>query len=225
MTRTIRMLAALFLALGMAWIGGARLGSAALAQATPSPLVNEHFISFGGPGSSISGTCTSSGNGTDTGNFTFSFNGTAQGPYPGTFTESGSFAITNGYVTAFSATFTITSATGTVTGSKSLLVGEPATCNLSGAVSLGSSSTTYTATINGAYQDTGTANVVVAKFGSGSLYFSESFVTSNGVVPILPTSTQQCKAGGWQTYSVFKNQGDCVSFVATGGKNPPDNAP
>ena len=25
--------------------------------------------------------------------------------------------------------------------------------------------------------------------------------------------------GGWQSYSVFKNQGDCVSFVATGGKN------
>jgi hypothetical protein len=37
----------------------------------------------------------------------------------------------------------------------------------------------------------------------------------------LPTSKEQCKNGGWQTYGVFKNQGDCVSFVATGGKNPP----
>jgi dienelactone hydrolase len=36
-----------------------------------------------------------------------------------------------------------------------------------------------------------------------------------------PTSQDQCTNGGWQTYSVFKNQGDCVSFVATGGKNPP----
>lgn len=36
-----------------------------------------------------------------------------------------------------------------------------------------------------------------------------------------PTSTEQCKKGGWQAYGVFKNQGDCVSFVATGGKNPP----
>jgi hypothetical protein len=27
--------------------------------------------------------------------------------------------------------------------------------------------------------------------------------------------------GGWQTYGIFKKQGDCVSFVATGGKNPP----
>jgi hypothetical protein len=39
--------------------------------------------------------------------------------------------------------------------------------------------------------------------------------------PPLPTSMEQCKNGGWQTYGIFKNQGDCVSFVATGGKNPP----
>jgi len=37
----------------------------------------------------------------------------------------------------------------------------------------------------------------------------------------LPTATQQCKNGGWLTFGVFKNQGDCVSYVATGGKNPP----
>ena len=39
--------------------------------------------------------------------------------------------------------------------------------------------------------------------------------------PGLPTSKDECKNGGWRTYGVFKNQGDCVSFVATGGKNPP----
>jgi hypothetical protein len=38
----------------------------------------------------------------------------------------------------------------------------------------------------------------------------------------LPSTRDQCKNGGWQIYGVFKNQGDCVSFVATGGKNPPD---
>jgi hypothetical protein len=37
----------------------------------------------------------------------------------------------------------------------------------------------------------------------------------------LPTTKDQCKNGGWRAFSVFKNQGDCVSFVATGGKNPP----
>jgi hypothetical protein len=37
-----------------------------------------------------------------------------------------------------------------------------------------------------------------------------------------PTSKDQCKDGGWQTFNnpSFKNQGDCVSYVATQGKNP-----
>jgi hypothetical protein len=39
--------------------------------------------------------------------------------------------------------------------------------------------------------------------------------------PPLPTSKAQCKNGGWRDFGVFRNQGDCVSFVATGGKNPP----
>jgi hypothetical protein len=36
-----------------------------------------------------------------------------------------------------------------------------------------------------------------------------------------PTSKDECKHGGWRDFGVFKNQGDCVSFVATKGKNPP----
>lgn len=40
---------------------------------------------------------------------------------------------------------------------------------------------------------------------------------------LLPSTKDECKNGGWQTYGVFKNQGDCVSFVATQGKNPPSN--
>jgi hypothetical protein len=39
--------------------------------------------------------------------------------------------------------------------------------------------------------------------------------------PPSPNSTQQCKNSGWKSYRVFKNQGDCVSFVATEGKNQP----
>jgi hypothetical protein len=44
--------------------------------------------------------------------------------------------------------------------------------------------------------------------------------TSNPVA----TDTSQCKNGGWKTLAdgrgtAFKNQGDCVSFVATKGKN------
>jgi hypothetical protein len=39
--------------------------------------------------------------------------------------------------------------------------------------------------------------------------------------PPLPTSKDQCKNGGWKNFSGFKNQGQCISFVATKGKNPP----
>lgn len=48
-------------------------------------------------------------------------------------------------------------------------------------------------------------------------------VDNVSVEQVLPTTTDQCKEGGWQAYGVFKNQGDCVSFVATQGKNPPAN--
>jgi len=36
-----------------------------------------------------------------------------------------------------------------------------------------------------------------------------------------PTSKDQCKDGGWESFNnpSFKNQGDCVSYLATGGKN------
>ena len=49
----------------------------------------------------------------------------------------------------------------------------------------------------------------------------DAFVAKFEFVVPLPTSTDQCKNGGWKTFGVFKNQGDCVSFVATKGKNPP----
>lgn len=42
---------------------------------------------------------------------------------------------------------------------------------------------------------------------------------------VLPRTADACKKDGWKRYydgaARFKNQGDCVSFVATGGKNLP----
>jgi len=40
---------------------------------------------------------------------------------------------------------------------------------------------------------------------------------------VAPSDKEQCKDDKWQLYTqpAFKNQGDCVSFVATGGHNPP----
>jgi hypothetical protein len=43
------------------------------------------------------------------------------------------------------------------------------------------------------------------------------------VTAALPASKEQCKNGLWRDFGVFKNQGDCVGFVATGGRNPPTN--
>jgi hypothetical protein len=37
----------------------------------------------------------------------------------------------------------------------------------------------------------------------------------------LPTTKEDCKNGGWRNFPGFRNQGDCVSFVARHGKNPP----
>ncbi len=42
---------------------------------------------------------------------------------------------------------------------------------------------------------------------------------------VMPVSKDDCKKGGWEIFGIFKNQGDCVSFVATGGRNKPANNP
>jgi len=42
------------------------------------------------------------------------------------------------------------------------------------------------------------------------------------VAEYVPTTKDECKEDGWQAFGIFKNQGDCVSFVATNGKNPPN---
>jgi hypothetical protein len=63
-------------------------------------------------------------------------------------------------------------------------------------------------------------------FNSGASWMADAF--DNGfktyVTALLPTSKHQCKKGGWRDFEVFKNQGDCVSFVATKGKNPPSGS-
>jgi hypothetical protein len=46
-------------------------------------------------------------------------------------------------------------------------------------------------------------------------------VTLTRVGSAGPATKDDCKNGGWQSFGQFKNQGDCVSFVATGGKKGP----
>jgi hypothetical protein len=58
-------------------------------------------------------------------------------------------------------------------------------------------------------------------------YVSEDFVSDLAAArPLLPTAKEQCKDRGFAIFGVFENQGDCVSFVTTHGKNEPgQNAP
>lgn len=39
---------------------------------------------------------------------------------------------------------------------------------------------------------------------------------------VSPTDPEvDCKKGAWEDWGIFKNQGDCVSYIATQGKNEP----
>jgi hypothetical protein len=49
-------------------------------------------------------------------------------------------------------------------------------------------------------------------------------IDESATLVTAPTSKAQCTQGGWKNFPQFKNQGDCVSFVATGGKNPPSGS-
>jgi hypothetical protein len=42
-----------------------------------------------------------------------------------------------------------------------------------------------------------------------------------------PKRVSECRNGGWRSFGLlgFRNQGDCVSYVATGGRNAPAGAP
>jgi hypothetical protein len=58
----------------------------------------------------------------------------------------------------------------------------------------------------------------------GIVVSTSPYGIGDGYVRFDPLTTTNCKNGGWATIAAsppFKNQGDCVSFVATGGKNPP----
>jgi len=109
----------------------------------------------------------------------------------------------------------------------------PVTClNVQGNVALLTIATTQFGSVALRVTDNGvTGDVVEAIPGTGCAQPQPGYVdvgfTGDIVIvdaatpPSLPTTKAQCKNSGWRDFGVFKNQGDCVSFVATGGKNPP----
>ncbi len=67
------------------------------------------------------------------------------------------------------------------------------------------------------FRESGVANL--ANLGNGFLVDDVSLSSSPSAN--APTNKDDCKKGGWQTFDgpSFKNQGDCVSHVATDGKD------
>jgi hypothetical protein len=57
-----------------------------------------------------------------------------------------------------------------------------------------------------------TTNTLASSFAVAGEAYSVVFVTPP---PPGPTSKNQCKNGGWQTFTnpAFANQGDCVKYV------------
>jgi hypothetical protein len=190
------------------------LASPALGQVNPPTLTGESFVGAGSV--SVVAGCTASSTG---GAFTYFADGTALGPYPGTFTEQGTVTIgSSAVVTSFSATFTISSGTTTITGTKQLPTPSP----LGGCFPAFAASVfpTYSATITtpaGRFHDEGMTSVAAIFPEFGEPVFTSSL---SQTVPFLPATKGACTAGGFGQFGVFKNQGDCVSFVANGGKNP-----
>jgi hypothetical protein len=184
-------------------------------------------------------TCTPEGGSVS---FTYS-GGEAIGPYPGTYeaivtATSGPLSgpagdYQYGQLTSLVETFTITSGSTAITGTKTLSqpggefycrTYQPDECgafdfNLSSAVEPTLGGTDYAATIGGA-ADYGTATTSAGASGTdcaGQLYaqygsFLESFDQS--LAPHGPATAADCKDGGYASYgTAFKNQGECVSFI------------
>jgi hypothetical protein len=104
--------------------------------------------------------------------------------------------------------------------------------SLSGSVVIGAgaaSATVVVTPVDDAVDEAHETVILTLAAGTGYSVGTPSAATvtiadNDGPTPVpgtMPTSKDQCKKGGWQTFGVFKNQGDCVSWVATGGKNPP----
>jgi hypothetical protein len=59
------------------------------------------------------------------------------------------------------------------------------------------------------------------KFPAGGLNTDGGFDLQLALTAPISVDKDSCKNGGWPRFGVFRNQGDCVSFFATKGRNGP----
>lgn len=182
--------------------------------------------------------CTEGGFFNSDSTINFSSTGIATGPYPGTFTASGTATIDElGQLLTLTENFIITpdkadtDPTFTqVTGTKKFVSGTSSgtgTCNeyLSNST-INATDLSYTAqiqTADGATTNDEGISRLAFYDTSGLGVFDESFVSTKVVgptPPTVPTTKEQCKDAGFEDFTSlgFKNQGECVAFVERGPK-------
>jgi hypothetical protein len=134
------------------------------------------------------------------------------------------------FCTGCASSITITFSTPVDNVSLEVLNGSSTTATISYTVAsnLGDSVTTFLGTELANSADTvtlpasGITSVTIARTSPAQSWdFFIDDVSFTVPAPPVPTSTSDCKNGGWQAFDVFKNQGDCVSYVATDGRNAP----
>jgi hypothetical protein len=79
----------------------------------------------------------------------------------------------------------------------------------------------FTTDVNGNFDIGPFGSEVAGIFTVTVVWQGGTLVESLDVDCALPATKDECKNGGWRNFPQFKNQGDCVSFVATGGRNGP----
>jgi hypothetical protein len=176
----------------------------------------------GGSPNAFYNPCNDNGDGTTTlttrGRPPRSLFGVAAGPVIGTFNRGylgATFDNATGVVTVFGAGVVMVPADGTQVFSVGIELGSGqgvASCAPDGSWTLNVAGATY---VNDDTGDTGVASVSATSVSTGEGTFTAV------LGPQLPTSKAQCDKNGWKTFPGFKNQGDCVSYVATKGKNKP----
>jgi hypothetical protein len=80
---------------------------------------------------------------------------------------------------------------------------------------------TFTADANGSFTFGPIGTVGLKTIFTATVVYEGQTLTETLRVTCEPSTQAECKNNGWRDFGVFKNQGDCVSFVATKGKNLP----
>ena len=220
---------------GVATLTGEQLQSCYSDAVVGAEVSCHGFAHDTGPSSvRIRSRCT----GEDEGRITWNVSGVATGLYPGTYTETGTAEFSGGVLTNVEANFHIESAVADVDGRKYAPTGI-GTCSQfdNGAfTTFVDGVVRYDAIIKpaggGSFADEGRAslsvrgmtadNPLLAETEATLGYHLESFLSDLAFArALLPDAKEQCKDQGFLIFGVFENQGDCVSFVSTHGKNEP----